>query len=196
MEEIQFKTGDDWQERYTAGQIVALDRGLKAGRVYEGVGSILCEACIAEWAPAAHEAHCESLAELLDSGRLVAKARDGTLLEGRQVRQWIPLKVKGWSQTPDDPSLPRHCVELGGVMDQFEVRWKGLRFPARQEIEAYYKLYFDLLGEMERRQADWFERNDWGAEFADPIREDFEVTVDDCRRLIVRRGSHEFDQGA
>jgi hypothetical protein len=129
--EIQFKTGVDCCERYTLGDLVAPDEGLRTGRTYEGITDRYCESCFRKWAIHQRAAMLESLAQLVETGRLQLrkKGSDAWISVEHLRDEKSPAPRAPWENDPDEHAVP--SVTIIRPNFGFEVFWDGgeAKFP-------------------------------------------------------------------
>lgn len=166
--EVQFETGRDRLEEYEAGEGVHEDRGLRRGESYAASAARYCDPCFRVWACKEAEAQYQSLAELVQSGRLAIKPKDvPTPLTPREI---LALGVKRVANVMSGPLPP--WVES---FAKYDLTWEGR--PASPAIGTHMDLLESLVDK--KLKAEGWERGiDW-------LREDLHVYLDAESKIRV-----------
>jgi len=165
---VQFETGRDRLEEYEAGERVHEDRGLRRGESYAGSAARYCDPCFRVWACKEAEAQYQSLAELVQEGRLAIKPKDAPApLSPREI---LALGVKRVADVMSGPLPP-----WGESFAKYDLTWDGRL--ASPSIGPHLDLLESLVDK--KLKGDGWERGiDW-------LREDLRVSLDGESRIHV-----------
>ncbi len=166
--EVEFQTGRDRLEEYEAGEKVPEDRGLRRGEKFEGGAARYCDACFRVWACKEAEAHYQSLAELVQGGRLVIRLKDSpTALTPREI---LGLGVKRVADVMTGP-LPPWSENFA----KYDFNWDGK--PASPSLGPHLDVLESLV-DKKLKEDGWTRGTDW-------LREDLRVFLDADSHLRV-----------
>ncbi len=170
--EVQFSTGRDRLEEYEAGDRVPEDRGLRRGEVYEGSAARYCDPCFRTWACKEAEAQYQSLAELVEAGRLTMRAKEATApLTPREI---LSLGVKRVADVMTGPLPP-----WGESFAKYELAWEGKA--ASPSVGPHLDMLESLV-DRRLKEDGWERGSNW-------LREDLRVFLGSDSRIHVEGSS-------
>src|SRR5476651_1330864 len=176
--EVQFKTGADSCEIYCLGQLVAPDEGLHTDQTYEGIADRYCETCFRKWDVDQRSAMLESLAQLVETGRLqLRKKGSEAWTTAEQLRDdKSPATRAPWDKDPEEDEEP--AVTIIRPNFGFEVVWNSIKAKFPNDSCQEYDRELDSRVDRDLRDQGWTSGRDF-------MRRDLLVYLDDDNRIRV-----------
>ena len=152
--------------------------GLRRGEVWEGNADRYCPKCLQQWAEAQAYAGYDALAELIEKGLVTVRAKgSATPLAPAEINEYAKKYAAGCRAEGALYVTPPYFEELDLTVGEKHYEPGDIFSPEADEIWCEFLLLIDPL--LTERLA----RNGWVA--SDCTTEDFRVSLDDERRVIV-----------